>query len=475
MNPVSEQVHVSLAEPFRSLAEVQALLDSRLNYEADRQIPAERVFTLNRMVRCVEALGRPDRAFRTIHVTGTKGKGSVSRMLAALLRATGLRVGLYTSPHIEQLCERIDVNGTPVSEQTFVEAFNELRPFLADTGKELTHFELLTAAAFCAFRAEHVDWAVIEVGIGGRLDATNVILPEACVITTVDFDHMDLLGETLEQIAFEKAGIIKPKVPVVVGAMKESAQAVILARAAQLDAPVCLMGHDYLLGHDYEVSGFVRTGYRGTCSIRVYQTIWKHITLNCPAAFMATNAAHAMAAFQTLCQRERLPALTEDHVRRTLETVILPACCEVFPGRPTVVIDGSHNAMAAASLSVIVRTLFEGRDRVLIVGIPRDKEVEQLIAHFADCGARRVIFTRYPGIRATAPEELAALWQERSATPTEVIIEPEQAVARALTIAGGDGVVVVTGSIHLAGLLRPLIRVIRHTMNPNETALRKQA
>lgn len=247
----------------------------------------------------------------------------------------------------------------------------------------------------------------------------------------------------------------------------------ILARAAQLDAPVCLMGHDYLLGHDYEVSGFVRTGYRGTCSIRVYQTIWKHITLNCPAAFMATNAAHAMATFQTLCQRERLPALKEDQVRRTLETVILPACCEVFPGRPTVVIDGSHNTMAAASLSVIVRTLFEGRDRVLIVGIPRDKEVEQLIAHFADCGARHVIFTRYPGMRATAPEELAALWQRRNATPTEVIIEPEQAVARALTIAGGDDVVVVTGSIHLAGILRPLIRARHHTMNPNETALRK--
>lgn len=473
MQPSNEQLSGALTKPFRSLAEVQALLDSRLNYEADRQIPAERVFTLDRMIRCVEALGRPDRAFRTIHVTGTKGKGSVSRMLAALLRATGLRVGLYTSPHLERLGERIDVNGTPISEQTFVEAFNELQPFLADTGKELTYFELLTATAFCAFRAEHVDWAVIEVGIGGRLDATNVILPEACVITTVDFDHMDLLGETLEQIAFEKAGIIKPKVPVVAGAMKESAQAVILARADQLDAPVCLMGHDYLLGHDYEVSGFVRTGYRGTCSIRVHQTIWKHITLNCPAAFMATNAAHAMAAFQTLCQRGRLPALTEDQVRRTLETVILPACCEVFPGRPTVVIDGSHNAMAAASLSVIVRTLFEERDRILIVGIPRDKEVEQLIDHFADCGARRVIFTRYPGIRATAPEELAALWQRRSATPTEVILKPEQAVARALTIAGGDGVVVVTGSIHLAGILRPLIRARHHRINPNETVLRK--
>ncbi len=453
MTPVSEREPESLAEPFRSLADVQALLDRRINYEADRQIPAERIFTLDRMVRCVEALGRPDRAFRTIHVTGTKGKGSVSRMLAALLRATGTRVGLYTSPHIEQLCERIDVDGAPVSEQTFVAAFNELRPFLEGAGKELTHFELLTAAAFCAFRTEQVDWAVIEVGIGGRLDATNVILPEACVMTNVDYDHMDLLGDTLEQIAFEKAGIIKPKVPVVVGAMGDGPRAVILARAAELDAPV------FLLGHDYEAREFTRTGYRGTCSLRVTKKLWQNITLNCPAAFMATNAAHAMAAFQTLCQRKCLPGLTEDQVRRTLEAVRLPTCCEVFPGRPTVVIDGSHNAMAAASLATIVRTVFEGRDRVLVVGVPRDdKEVWKLIAHFADCGAQRVIFTRYPGTRATPPEELVPLWRRRSPAQAEVIEQPEQALARAVKVAGGQGVVVVTGSLRLAGVLRPLAR-----------------
>jgi dihydrofolate synthase / folylpolyglutamate synthase len=180
--------------------------------------------------------------------------------------------------------------------------------------------------------------------------------------------------------------------------------------------------------------------------------------LNCPAAFMATNAAHAMAAFQTLCHRKCIPGLTEDQVRRTLEAVRLPACCEVFPGRPSVVIDGSHNAMAAASLATLVRTLFEGRDRVLVVGIPRDKEVGKLIAHFAECGARRVIFTRYPGTRATPPEELAPLWEKRSAAPTEVIEEPEQAFARAVDVAGGEGVVIVTGSIHLAGVLRPLAR-----------------
>ena len=452
MQPVSERQPKSLSEPFRSLANVQALLDSRINYEADRQVPVERIFTLDRMVRCVEALGRPDRTFRTIHVTGTKGKGSVSRMLAALLRTTGARVGLYTSPHIERLCERIDVEGAPVSERTFVAAFNELRPLLEGAGKELTHFELLTAAAFCVFRAEQVDWAVIEVGVGGRLDATNVIVPEVCVITNVDYDHMDLLGNTLEQIAFEKSGIIKPNVPVVVGAMGDRPRAVILARAAELHAPVCL------LGHEYEAREFVRIGYRGICSLRVDQTVWRNVTLNCPAAFMATNAAHAMAAFQTLCQRKLLPGLMEDQVRRTLEAGRHPACCEVFPGRPTIVIDGSHNAMAAASLATIVRTMFEGCDRVLVVGVPRDKEVCKLIAHFADCGARRVIFTRYPGIRATAPEELVPLWQRQSAVPAEVIEEPEQAFARAVEVAGGSGVVVVTGSIHLAGVLRPLAR-----------------
>ena len=442
----------SLTEPFRSLADVQVLLDSRINFEADRQVPAEGIFTLDRMVRCVEALGRPDRAFRTIHVTGTKGKGSVSRMLAALLRASGAGVGLYTSPHIEQLCERIDVDGAPVSERTFVAAFNELRPLFEGAGKELTHFELLTAAAFCAFRTEQVDWAVIEVGIGGRLDATNVILPEVCVITTVDYDHMDLLGDTLEQIAFEKAGIVKPNVPVVVGAMGDGPRTVILARAADLHAPVVL------LGRDYEACEFVRTGYRGICSLRVNQTVWRNVMLNCPAAFMATNAAHAMAAFQTLCKRKLIPGLTEDQVRRTLEAVRLPACCEVFPGRPTVVIDGSHNAMAAASLATLVPTLFEGLDRVLVMGIPRDKEVEKLIARFAECDARRVIFTRYPGVRATAPEELVPLWQRQSAAPTEVIEDPEQAFARAVEVAGGRGIVVITGSIHLAGVLRPLAR-----------------
>ncbi len=457
------------AAPFRSLADVQALLDSRINYELDRQVPPERIFTLERMVRCVEALGRPDRACRTIHVTGTKGKGSVSRMLAALLRATGARVGLYTSPHVEHLRERIEVDGAPVSERAIVAAFNELRPHLEGEGRALTHFELLTTAAFCVFRAEHLDWAVIEVGIGGRLDATNVILPEVCVITNVDYDHMDLLGDSLEEIAYEKAGIMKPGVPVVVGAMGDGPRAVVCGRAAELHAPV------FLLGRDYDAQAFVRMGYRGICSLRVERTVWRNLTLNCPAAFMATNAAHALMAFQTLRRRRRIPGLTEDLVRRTLEATTLPACCEVFPGRPTVVIDGSHNAMAAATLSAVVRTMFKGRDRVLVAGVPRDKEVGKVIAHFADGGVRRAIFTRYPGTRAAAPAEMGFLWRRRSAAPAELIEEPEQAFMRAVQAAGSQGAVVVTGSIHLAGCLRPIARLRQKMTALTEATLRKFA
>ena len=437
---------------FHSLAHVQALLDSRINYEADRRVPAERIFTLDRMVRCVEALGRPDRAFRTIHVTGTKGKGSVSRMLAALLRATGARVGLYTSPHIEQLCERVDVDGAPVSERTFVAAFNELRPFLEGEGNELTHFELLTAAAFCVFRAEQVDWAVIEVGIGGRLDATNVIRPDMCVITTIGYDHMDVLGETLEEIAFEKAGILKPGVPLICGVTEEGPGQIIAARAADMRAPV------QLYQRDYDVTSFLRTGYRGVCSVRVGQLVWRHLVLSTPARFMATNAAHALAAFEALAHHKVVTRLDEAQVRDALSATHCPACCEVFPGRPTVVVDGAHNAMAAAALADVIRTVFEGRDRVLVIGVPRDKDVETIIDRLAECGAARAIFTRYPGTRATPPDELARVWLERTGTAGLVVEEPHDAFRRAVELARGQGVVVVTGSSHLAGVIRPLAR-----------------
>ena len=452
MKPLSTHVPSQQPRPFRSLADVQALLDSRINYEADRQVPAERIFTLDRMVRCVEALGRPDRAFRAIHVAGTKGKGSVSRLLAALLRRAGLRIGLYTSPHVEHLRERIAVDGTPIGDAELVSAFNVLAHLDERLFRDLTVFELLTAAAFWAFREARVDAAVIEVGIGGRLDATNVISPDLCVITTIGYDHMDLLGDTLEQIAKEKAGILKPGVPLVCGVTEEGPRNIIAARATDMRAPM------QLYQRDYDVTSFLRTGYHGVCSVRVGWSVLQHLVLSTPARFMATNAAHALAAFEALAQREVVTRLEEAQVRNALGATPFPACCEVFPGQPTVVVDGAHNAMAAAALSDIIRTVFAGRACVLVIGVPRDKDVGTIIDRLAECDAAQAIFTRYPSARATQPVELARIWLARTGTTGLVVEQPHDAFRQAVNLAREQGVVVVTGSIHLAGIIRPLVR-----------------
>jgi dihydrofolate synthase / folylpolyglutamate synthase len=437
---------------FQSFDDVQSVLNSRKNYEKDRQCHPKAIFKLERMARIVEALGMPQRAFRTVHVAGTKGKGSVCRMLAALLQATGLTVGLYTSPHVEHLRERIAIDSVPVDEEGFVAAFNEMAPWLDTVGKDLTYFELLTAAAFCAFRRARVEYAVIEVGIGGRLDATNVIEPDVCVITNVDYDHMDLLGETLEQIASEKAGIIKPGIPVICGVPMNGPLATIKSRAAELNSPL------YLLGKAYHLQDFIRMGYRSVCVLQAWHREWRNVMLNCPAAFMMTNAAHAVAAFSLLHERGLVNNLEGQALQNVLASVELPARCEVFPGSPTIMIDSAHNAVAASSLASVIRTSFEGRNRILLVGVPRDKEVGKIMVHLAESGADRAIFTRYPSRRSTPPQDLVPIWQRKSSAPAEVIEQPESAFQRALDHAGSQGIVVVTGSIYLAGILRPLAR-----------------
>ena len=400
--------------------------------------------------RCLQALDRPDRAYRSVHITGTTGKTSVSRMTAALLQASGMKVGLYTSPHLGHFRERISINGHPLSDQDLVDACNQLKSLMDEAGISMSPFEFLTVAAFFAFRAAKVDYAVVEVGIGGRADATNVIAPEVSVITNVDYAHMEILGDTLEQIATEKSGIIKPFTPVVCGPMQDGPRSLVLSRAEQLKAPLLL------IGRDYEAKDFVRTGYRGTCTVRVEDTIWEGITLNSPASFMATNAVHALAAYDILRRRGLVDTLDEPVLHRTFEQLSLPACCEVLDGRPTVVIDGAHNASAAASLSSTIRSIRDGRRAVLLVSLPREKEVDKIIRHLAVAEADHAIFTQYPENRAAAPQELAAIWRSCTQAPTEVVTDPAEAFQKAIREAGPQGLVVVTGSLALGGYCRPL-------------------
>jgi dihydrofolate synthase / folylpolyglutamate synthase len=443
-------------ERVRSMANVQALLESRSHGDAGRLV-SRHAGMPDRMALCLQALGRPDRAYRTIHVAGTKGKGCTGRLLGALLQRAGLRVGLFTGPHVEHLTERIAVDGSPISDADLVSGFNVLSHLDAGLFRALTASELLTAAALWVFREARVDIAVIEAGTGGRLDATNVINPDLCMITTVGRDHLEP-GETLEDIAAAKAGILKPGVPLVCGVSEEAPRDVILARAAMLGLPV----QQYR--RDYEVMSFLRTGYRGVCSLRVGDTVRRHLVLSTPAPFMAANAAHALAAFDGLARRGVVRELEEPEIREAFGATSSPACCEVFPGRPTVVVDGGHNGMAAAALSEVIRTVFEGRERVLVMGLPRDTDVETVLGRLTASGASWAVFTRAPGTASALPDDLAQGWLKHTGTAGLVEDVPQEAFRRAVDLARGQGVVVVTGSIGLAGVLRPLVR--RHAQQP---------
>lgn len=412
--------------------------------------PSDGTVSFGAIARCLQALDRPDRAYRSVHITGTNGKTCVSRMTAALLQAGGMKVGLYTSPHLKHFRERISIDGLPLNDQELVDACNRLKSLMDEAGVSMTPFEFMTVAAFFAFRAAKVDYAVVEVGIGGKADATNVIAPELSVITNVEYDHMDILGDTLEQIATEKSGIIKPFTPVVCGPMQDGPRSLVLSRAEQLKAPVLL------IGRDYEAKDFVRTGCRGTCTVRVGDTIWEGITLNSPASFMATNAAHALAAYAVLQRRGLVATLDTPVLRRTFEQLNLPACCEVLGEQPTIVVDGAHNASAAASLSSTIRSIRNGRRTVLLISLPREKEVDKIIRHLAGTEAGHAIFTRYPENRTADPQELAAIWRSCTQATTEVVTDPAEAFQKAIREAGPQGLVVVTGSLDLGGYCRPL-------------------
>ena len=438
--------------PFSSYAEVTEFLRG---VEVDcilRGQPSDGTVSLGAVARCLHELKRPDLAYRSIHVTGTNGKTTVSRMIGALIRATGLTVGVYTSPHVTNFRERIAINDEPIGEDELVDACNHVKAFLDVHGLQLAPFEFLTAAAFFAFRAAKVDYAVIEVGIGGRQDATNVIAPKLAVITTVEYDHADMLGDTLEQIAGQKAGIIKPFTPVLCGPMPEGPRAVVLSRAAALKAPVLLSGQDY------EVTEFIRDGYAGLCTVRVGASTHPQLRLRSPAAFMAANAAHALMAYDVLRKRGLLPEIDPDEIGRVFEKTEWPACCEVLSGTPAVLLDGAHNAPAAMRLATILRTTFEGRRSVLLVSLARDAQWEQVLRALAGTGADRLIVTGGPQDRAVPPDAIAEQWRTCSSVAAEVVDSTEAAFRRAVQAAGPHGVVAVTGSPQLAGYCRPLAK-----------------
>lgn len=419
-------------------------------------------FNLRRVEELLATVGNPHHAFRTIHIAGTKGKGSTAAMIQAILTAAGLKVGCFTSPHLVRLEERMTINGAMMPERELVDLMNELVPYTAavrcDRPRESpTFFELVTALGFMHFARHRVDLAVVEVGLGGRLDATNVITPDVSVITRIDFDHVKRLGNTLPAIAFEKGGIIKPGVPVVIAQQTPEALDTLLALARERNAPAVCIGSDALLQK-------VETGMRAhTPFCRFHVTsprrTYSDLELGLVGRHQADNAATAVTAVDVFAERCDIP-VSEQAVRRALAEVRCPGRLEYFPparhDQPPVLLDGAHNPVSIRALCDVLSETFAGRRVVLVTAVARDKDVDAMLrlilpmTHYA-------IFTRSDSPRAEAPEILLAKACQYGAPAAEAEHDAQRALARAREVAGPNDLICVTGSLYLAGMLRPLL------------------
>lgn len=392
---------------------------------------------LARIAALLSHLDNPHWACRFVHVAGTNGKGSVSAMIEAGLRAAGVRTGLYTSPHLVEPVERIQIAGAPVSEAEFAGAFGEVRDAAGSmmaTGEldlHPTYFESVTAMAFLLFRAHRVEMAVVEVGLGGRLDATNVITPELCVITPVDYDHQNFLGDSIELIAAEKAGILKPGVPAVFARQSAAAMRILEQRAAELDVP-------FDRAEDAMVSNLQITAAASTFLLGAGR-------IECPLAgeHQVDNAIVAALALRKLGYSTAGIAATR-----------WPGRLERVAERPAIILDGAHNPAGARALAAYIRRISRDRDIHLVYGVMRDKPVREMTAELFPLAAS-VIATAPANSRAMAPGDVI-----REAAPhPDICAAPN--IAAALEMArrkvSPDGAIIVTGSLFLVGEARALL------------------
>jgi dihydrofolate synthase / folylpolyglutamate synthase len=413
--------------------------------------PAAAKFDLENITVLAERLGRPDRAYPSVHIAGTNGKGSTAAFLESILRHAGFRTGLNTSPHLERINERIRINGEEIGDEAFAATFTRIQLLIeqllatAQLRAHPTYFECVTAMAFEAFARSRVEFAVFEVGLGGRLDATNILSPAVSVITPVDFDHENFLGHSLREIAGEKAGIIKPGVPVVIGEQRPKVREVIFVRAQQLGCPVIETAQAFSIDHESMEKGAARACVTETSTGTSFE-----IAPSLPGHFQLQNALNAVAAARLLAQRGfRIP---DDAISQGVANTIWPGRLEKLQSNPDVYLDGAHNPAAARELAAFLQQDFAGRKILLLFGALRDKAVDE-IAGLLFPHVSEVIFTEPRTSRAISAARLAEIAGHHASNFT-VISSAEQALDLALAEAAPEDAIFITGSLYLVGQLR---------------------
>jgi dihydrofolate synthase / folylpolyglutamate synthase len=433
---------------------------TRVNYE-QRGMPADLgELKLERMRLLLELLGNPQDRLRIIHIAGTKGKGSVAAMTANILRCNGCRTGLFTSPHLTRIEERIQVDGQPIGSADLtrcmqaveqaahtVEACGEAPP---------TFFEIITALGLLHFAEATTDFTVLEVGLGGRFDATNACTPLVCVITSISHDHTEQLGPTLDRIAFEKAGIIKPGVPVVSGVLAPEARAVIERIAKERHAPLTQLEKDFTF--DWRPGDMVLGKKpKAVWRSRLDGTEMTDLKIGLWGQHQAQNTALALETVRVLNRQPSTQEVSAAAIAEGLRTVYWPARFEIVSRQPWIILDCAHNV---ASVQALIETMqgIPTTRRHLLFAASRDKDlsgmVNVLVPHFSSA-----VFTQYSSSsRGADPAELATLWRAAGGA-AEVIAAPAAALAQARVRMAETDLLCITGSVFLAGELRPLLVV----------------
>jgi dihydrofolate synthase/folylpolyglutamate synthase len=403
-------------------------------------------FDLDRMRTLLRKLSNPHEKFRSVHVAGTKGKGSTCAMIASMLEANGYKVGIYSSPHLNDSRERIQINGEMISHADFARLVRQIEPIVKHSRPMPTYFDVLTAIAFQYFAEQKVDMAVVETGLGGRLDSTNVIKPEVTAITSISKDHMAQLGNTLPKIAAEKAGIFKQDVPALTVLQAPEVEAVLRESADKAGSPFDVTGKSIEFSYRFESSRML--GPHNRICLTTPTSKFEHLAVPLLGEHQAINCGLALSVIDKL--KARGIALSDQRCMEGLAKTKLPGRMEVINQAPKIIVDGAHNA---ASIDAMMRAIGQHvpyDSMVVIFGCCADKDVAGMLERITS-GADKVIFTKVNNIRTADPEELAARYVEQYGKMAQVARTLPEALEIAYRAVTKEDLICITGSFYLVG------------------------
>ena len=440
--------------PIRTYEAALKYLRSLTDYEQMRRVRYNvDTFSLTRMRSLLKKLQDPHKNLRCVHIAGTKGKGSTATMLAAMLQANGYKVGLYTSPHLLDIRERIQINSEPISPGALTKYINKVAQVIKKNDKDKpTFFEILTAIGFSYFADEKVDIAVIEAGLGGRLDSTNVIKPMVVGFSSISRDHMHQLGDTIESIAGEKAGILKRGVPAVSAPQVPEAKDVLKKAAKKVDAPLLFTGDQ--IDFSYRFESTRESGPQTRICLTTARSRFEHLPVPLLGEHQAINCGLALALLDQL--KAQGMKIDDSAAIEGLNQVYLPGRMEIIHTNPRILIDGAHNAASIEALIQAVGQYIPYDSMVVIFGCGIDKDIPGMLEQLMR-GADKVIFTRANHPRAADPAELANKYEMRSDRAAQVADNVADAIRIAYNAISREDLICITGSFHLIGEAKRLL------------------